>query len=130
MGDDQHPFTTAWLDESDLARTPTVVYGVNLVAAAIAFGLLQAQILRVPGTGERVRSAMGNDLKGKVSPVLYLTGIALAFVSPWLALAPYVTVALIWLVPDRRVERFLAQERAGGAPGGATEPRGRRTGSR
>ena len=107
-----YPFTTAWIDETDLARTPTVLYGVNLLAAAIAYYLLQRRILRVPGTGDRVRRAMGSDLKGKLSPVLYLTGIVLAFVSPWLALAPYVAVALIWLVPDRRVERFLEQERS------------------
>ena len=111
-----YPFTTAWLDETDFARTPTVLYGLNLLAAAIGFALLQLRILRVPGTGDRVRGAMGRDVKGKVSPVLYLTGIALAFVTPWLALVPYVAVALIWLVPDRRVERFLAQER-GAAPG-------------
>jgi uncharacterized membrane protein len=108
-----YPFTTAWLDESGLARTPTVIYGVNLLAAAIAFFLLQLRIMRVPGTGARVREAMGSDLKGRLSPLLYLTGIALAFVEPWLALVPYVAVALMWLVPDRRVERFLEQERSG-----------------
>ena len=113
-----YPFTTAWLDESALARTPTVIYGVNLLAAAVAFFLLQLRILRVPGTGARVREAMGNDIKGKLSPVLYLTGIALAFVEPWLALVPYVAVALMWLVPDRRVERFLEQERTAGEHGG------------
>jgi uncharacterized membrane protein len=114
-----YPFTTAWLDESGLARTPTVIYGVNLLAAAIAFYLLQLRILRVPGTGARVREAMGSDIKGKLSPLLYLTGIALAFVEPWLALVPYVAVALMWLVPDRRVERFLEQERSGGVHGDA-----------
>jgi uncharacterized membrane protein len=109
-----YPFTTAWIDESDLARTPTVIYGVNLLAAAIAYYLLQLRILRVPGSGDRVRRALGSDLKGKLSPLLYLSGIALAFVEPWLALVPYVGVALMWLVPDRRVERFLEQERAPG----------------
>jgi len=109
-----YPFTTAWLDESHLARTPTVIYGVNLLGAAIAYYLLQLRILRVPGSGDRVRQALGGDLKGKLSPLLYLTGIALAFVEPRLALLPYVAVALMWLVPDRRVERFLQQERATG----------------
>jgi uncharacterized membrane protein len=109
-----YPFTTAWLDESSLARTPTVIYGVNLLGAAIAYYLLQLRILRGPGSGDRVRQALGSDLKGKLSPLLYLTGIALAFVEPWLALLPYVGVALMWLVPDRRVERFLEQERATG----------------
>ncbi len=112
-----YPFTTAWLDESSLARTPTVIYGVNLLGAAIAFYLLQLRILRLPGTGQRVREAMGRDMKGKLSPLFYVTGIALAFVEPWLALVPYVAVALMWLVPDRRVERFLEQERAAGAHG-------------
>ena len=109
-----YPFTTAWLDESNVAGTPTVIYGVNLLGAAIAYYLLQLRILRVPGSGDRVRQALGSDLKGKLSPLLYLTGIALAFVEPWLALVPYVGVALMWLVPDRRVERFLEQERAAG----------------
>jgi uncharacterized membrane protein len=108
-----YPFTTAWLDESNLARTPTVIYGVNLLAAAIAY-LLQLRILRVPGSGDRVRQALGRDLKGRLSPLLYLIGIGLAFLDPRLALVPYVGVALMWLVPDRRVERFLEQERATG----------------
>jgi uncharacterized membrane protein len=104
-----YPFTTAWLDESSVTRTPTVVYGVNLLAAAIAYYLLQLRMMRVPVTGPRLREVVGNDLKGKLSPVIYLVGILLAFVEPWLALIPFVIVALMWLVPDRRVERYLAQ---------------------
>jgi uncharacterized membrane protein len=104
-----YPFTTAWLDESSVTRTPTVVYGVNLLAAAIAYYLLQLRMMRVPVTGARLREVVGNDLKGKLSPVIYLVGILLAFVEPWLALIPFVIVALMWLVPDRRVERYLAQ---------------------
>ena len=104
-----YPFTTAWLDESKVALTPTVVYGVNLLAAAIAYYLLQLRMMRQPDTGPRLREVVGNDLKGKLSPVIYLAGILLAFVEPWLALIPFVVVALIWLVPDRRVERYLAQ---------------------
>jgi uncharacterized membrane protein len=103
-----YPFTTAWLDESKVALTPTVVYGVNLLAAAIAYYLLQLRMMRVPITGPRLREAVGNDLKGKLSPAVYLAGILLAFVEPWLGLIPFVIVALIWLVPDRRVERYLA----------------------
>jgi uncharacterized membrane protein len=102
-----YPFTTAWLDESKVALTPTVVYGVNLLAAAIAYYLLQLRMMRVPITGPRLREAVGNDLKGKLSPAVYLAGILLAFVEPWLGLIPFVIVALIWLVPDRRVERYL-----------------------
>jgi len=106
-----YPFTTAWLDESHVARVPTVVYGVNLLAAAIAYYVLQLAMLRLPVTGDRMRAALGRDVKGRLSPVLYLVGIALAFVEPWLGLVPFVGVALMWLVPDRRVERYLAQER-------------------
>jgi uncharacterized membrane protein len=108
-----YPFTTEWLDESHVARVPTVVYGVNLLGAAIGYYLLQLAIRRVPG-GERLAEAIGRDIKGLMSPVLYLIGIAVAFVDPRLSLVPYVAVALMWLVPDRRVERYLAAERAGG----------------
>ncbi len=101
------PFTTSWMDDTHLAETPTVVYGVNLLAAAIGYYLLQLTILRQPESGEALRAVLGSDLKGKVSPVLYLVGIGLAFVQPWLGLIPYAGVALIWLVPDRRVERYF-----------------------
>ena len=104
-----YPFTTAWLDESWPAVTPTVVYGVNLLAAAIAYYILQQRMMRLPITGPRLRDAVGADLKGKLSPVIYLLGIALAFVEPWMALVPFIAVALIWLVPDKRVERYLAE---------------------
>ncbi|MCL2795280.1 MAG: TMEM175 family protein [Microbacteriaceae bacterium] len=100
------PLTQRWLDESSIARDPTVVYGVNLLAAAVAYFLLQQAIFRTP-TGSELREALGRDLKGKLSPVLYLAGIALAFVAPWAGLVPAVVVALVWLVPDRRVERYV-----------------------
>jgi uncharacterized membrane protein len=106
-----YPFTTAWLDESSVALTPTVVYGVNLLGAAVAYYVLQQLMMRLPVTGDRLREAVGNDLKGKLSPVIYLLGILLAFVEPWLALIPFIVVALIWLIPDRRVERYLAEHR-------------------
>lgn len=101
-----YPFTTAWMNESDLASTPTMVYGVNLLGAAMAYYVLVLTIERLPG-GQRLREAMGRDVKGKVSPVLYLVGIGLAYVEPWLGVVPYVAVAAMWLVPDRRVERYL-----------------------
>ncbi|MGN6252273.1 MAG: TMEM175 family protein [Marmoricola sp.] len=104
------PFSTAWLDESSVAEVPTIVYGINLLAAAIAYYVLQQAIFRTP-SGDRLRNALGHDWKGRLSPVLYLVGIGLALVRPWLAEIPYVAVALMWLVPDRRVERFLAAER-------------------
>ncbi len=109
-----YPFSTAWMDESDLARTPLVVYGINLLAAAIAYYVLQTAIVRSPG-GARLGEALGRDVKGKVSPAIYLLGIVLAFVNPWLAVACYVAVAVIWLVPDRRLERFVAAAQRGPA---------------
>jgi uncharacterized membrane protein len=81
---------------------------VNLLAAAVAYYLLQQRMMRQPVTGPRLRDAVGNDLKGKLSPVIYVTGILLAFVEPWLGLLPFVVVALMWLIPDRRVERYVA----------------------
>jgi uncharacterized membrane protein len=109
-----YPFTTAWLDESKVALTPTIVYGVNLLGAAIAYYVLQLRVMRLPVVGPRLRDVVGNDLKGKLSPVIYIIGILLAFVEPWLGLVPFVVVALMWLVPDRRVERYLADHRAAG----------------
>jgi uncharacterized membrane protein len=102
-----YPFTTRWMDESDFARTPVVVYGVNLLGAGVAYYLLQTLIFRAEGPESRLRAAVGKDLKGKSSPVLYVLGIALAFVSPLLAMIPFVGVALMWLVPDSRVERAI-----------------------
>ena len=91
------------------ARTPVVVYGVNLLLAAVAYYVLQLVIIRAEG-GSGLRQALGRDLKGKLSPFLYLSGIALAFVGPWLGELLFTTVAIIWLVPDRRVERYLAAQ--------------------
>ena len=102
-----YPFTTAWLDESRVDLTPTVVYGLNLLAAGVAYYVLQLRMMRMPVTGDRLRDVVGGDFKGKSSPVIYLAGILLAFVQPWLGLIPYVAVALMWLIPDRRVERYL-----------------------
>ena len=106
-----YPFTTAWMDESDLAPTPTLVYGVNLLAAAIAYTILQQLIIRGPG-GAGLREAMGADVKGKLSPLLYVAGILLVFVSPVLGLLPFVAVAVMWMVPDRRIEAYLAEHEA------------------
>jgi uncharacterized membrane protein len=110
-----YPFTTRWMDDSDLARTPTVVYGVNLIGAAVAYYLLMRSIRRLP-TSSHLDEVFGSDLKGRISPVLYLLGIGLTFVEPWLGVVPFVVVALIWLVPDRRVERWLHDHQV--APGG------------
>jgi uncharacterized membrane protein len=103
------PFSTAWMDESGFARSPVVVYGVNLLAAAISYYVLQQLIIRTEGDGSVLREAVGRDLKGKLSPVLYISGIALSFVSPWLGIALYTVVAVMWLVPDRRLEGYVRE---------------------
>jgi uncharacterized membrane protein len=103
-----YPFSTAWMDETDFARTPVVIYGVNLLLAAIAYYVLQQRILLAEGDESILREALGRDLKGKASPLIYLLGIALCFIDPRLGLVPYVVVALIWLVPDRRLEGYVA----------------------
>ena len=104
-----YPFTTSWMDQQSLARTPTIVYGVNLIGAATAYAILVAVIRRLPTSGH-FDEVFGRDWKGKLSIVFYAVGIGLAFVRPWLGVVPYVAVALMWLIPDRRVERWL-QER-------------------
>jgi len=103
------PFTTAWMGENDFAEVPTAFYGADLLLAAIAYFILQTAIIAEEGPDSRLRAALGRDLKGKVSPLLYLAAIPLAFVSPWIALAVYVFVALIWLVPDRRIESAVSE---------------------
>jgi uncharacterized membrane protein len=95
------------MSEHRFPSIPTAVYGIVLLAAAIAYSLLQTALLRAEGEHSRLRVALGSDVKGKVSPLLYCLGIGLAFVNRWTGLAVYVAVALIWLVPDRRVERHL-----------------------
>src|SRR3954447_1489096 len=96
------PFTTGWMGENHFASLPTAVYGVVLLAAAIAYEGLQATILAEQGPDGKLARALGHDLKGKISPLLYGAAIPLSFVREWIADAIYVTVALIWLVPDRR----------------------------
>ena len=108
------PFTTAWMEETAFSRTPVIVYGVNLLLAASAYYALQLAIFHAED-GSGLRQALGRDLKGKVSPILYLSGIALAFVTPWLSVLVFSGVAIMWLVPDRRVERYLAARESGSA---------------
>lgn len=103
------PFTTGWMGENHLAPIPTAIYGVNLLLAAIAWYVMQCVIIRAEGADSRLAEALGSDLKGKLSPVLYALGIGLAFVSPWISMAVYTVVALMWLVPDRRMERELSE---------------------
>ena len=107
------PFVTGWMGENDFAPTPTALYGVVLLMAAIAYWILLKSILRAEGPESLLRRAVGSDRKGKLSPILYVIAIPAAFVHPAIAGALYVTVALIWLIPDPRIERLLAQGPAG-----------------
>ena len=102
------PFTTAWMGENHFDSAPTALYGFVLLMAAIAYWILQRRIVAHEGRQSVLASAVGRDVKGKLSPVLYLTAVIFAFVNPWIANAIYVAVALMWLVPDRRIEKRLA----------------------
>lgn len=102
------PFTTGWMGENHFATLPTAIYGLSLLMPALAWVLLQKAITMAHGRRRSVlASALGRDLKGKISLVMYLIAIGLAFVEPWLSIALYALVALIWLVPDRRIENAL-----------------------
>jgi uncharacterized membrane protein len=101
------PFATGWMGENHFAPATLVVYGVMLLMAGVAYWVLQGLIIRDEGPDSVLAAAVGRDLKGKMSPVLYSLGIAASFPYPWLAGGIYVFVALMWLVPDRRIERQL-----------------------
>lgn len=103
------PFATRWMGENHFAAFPTAVYGFVLFAAAIAYTVLQNAIIRHQGPRSRLKEAVGGDKKGKISAALYLIAILLAFYNQFVSLAIYVTVALIWLVPDRRIEKRFAE---------------------
>jgi uncharacterized membrane protein len=101
------PFATAWMGENHFAATPSAVYGFVLLMAAIAYFILARAIIRCEGPGSPLAVAFGRDWKGKISPLLYVAGIGLSFVHEGLAQAAYVLVAVIWLIPDRRIERVV-----------------------
>jgi uncharacterized membrane protein len=101
------PFATAWAGENPFAPMPTAVYGVAFLMPGCAYYLLVRAMLQVEGPDSTLARALGRDLKGKGSVVIYAAGIALAFVEPWGAIALYVAVALMWLIPDRRIERTV-----------------------
>jgi uncharacterized membrane protein len=102
------PFTTAWMGENHLAQAPTAVYGFVLLMAAVAYWILEQVLIAVAGPDSALRGAIGYDWKGKISPLLYLGGIALTFWRPWAAQLFYALAALLWLVPDRRIEKLAA----------------------
>ena len=102
------PFTTAWIGENQVAAWPFVVYGFNLLMAGIAYFILTQALIRLHGPDSALARSIGRDFKGKVSIIVYAVAIPLAFVQPWIACAGYVAVAVTWLIPDRRIERKLA----------------------
>jgi uncharacterized membrane protein len=101
------PFVTGWMGENHFAPLPTAVYGAVLLAAAIAYYILQQLLITQQGKGSRLRAALGKDIKGKLSPVIYVVALACAFVNQWISDALYVLVALMWLIPDKRIESKL-----------------------
>ncbi len=103
------PAATAWMGENFLAPLPTALYGVSLLMPAIAYYLLQKAIVRKQGAHSVLAHALGSDVKGKISPILYIAGIVLAFIEPWLSIGLYILVAVMWLVPDRRIEKSLRE---------------------
>ena len=104
------PFATGWMGENHFAALPTAVYGVVLLCAAYSYLVLQAAIVAADGPSSRVARAVGPDRKGLLSRLLYLAGIVGAFWRPWIGWACYVAVALIWFIPDRRIERVLKRD--------------------
>ncbi|MGN6550828.1 MAG: TMEM175 family protein [Pararhizobium sp.] len=103
------PFVTGWMGENHFAPLPTALYGFVLLMAAVAYWILQREIVRRGSVDPRLEAALGGDWKGKASPVLYVTAMLATLVSPWISCAIYAAVALIWIVPDRRIERLYAK---------------------
>ncbi|MBN8585433.1 MAG: DUF1211 domain-containing protein [Ignavibacteria bacterium] len=103
------PFTTGWMAENHFAPLTLTLYGIDLLMAAIAYFILQSMILKLHGNESLLKKAIGNDIKGKASPILYIAGIILSFfdISQWAAGGLYVLVALIWLIPDKRIEKTI-----------------------
>jgi len=101
------PFVTGWMGENHFAGAPAALYGGVLLAASIAYWILQVAIIRSQGEGSALKAAVGGDWKGKFSPILYALAILSTFIWPWLAQALYAAVAIMWLIPDPRIERSL-----------------------
>lgn len=103
------PFTTAWVGENHLSSWPVAVYGIVLMLAGVAYFILTRALIRLHGEGSTLAKSIGRDRKGKVSVLIYAAAIPLAFVQPWIASAAYLLVAIIWLIPDRRIERGMVE---------------------
>jgi TMEM175 potassium channel family protein len=105
------PFATGWMGENHFERAPTVLYGLDLLLCAISYSILEAVLIRHQGEGSTLARALRHDMKAAISPVLYILGILAAlFVTPWVGIAFFVATALMWLIPDRRLERELARQ--------------------
>jgi uncharacterized membrane protein len=105
------PFVTGWMGENHFTTVPTAVYGTVLLLAAIAYYILQSVIIAGQGCDSKLAAAIGCDFKGKLSPVLYAIAVAVALFRPWISCSLYLFVALLWLIPDRRIERLLAERK-------------------
>lgn len=103
------PFVTSWMSENNFPAVPVATYGIVLLANAVAYDILQWMLRALEGPGSALDRAIGADLKGRGSVVLYIAGIALTFIEPWIGVVLYAVVALMWLAPDRRIARVLAE---------------------
>lgn len=103
------PFSTAWMGENSFVMLPTALYGVILLCAGVAYYILQSTIVHSQGKHSVLARAIGHDIKGKMSPILYCVGIGTSYINPWIANAIYALVAIMWLIPDRRIERALKE---------------------
>jgi len=104
------PFATAWMGDSHLAPLPTALYGFVLMMAGAAYYVLKTTLIAAHRPHSTLEEALGSDFKGRISVLIYMVGIAIAFVNSWIAASLYVAVALMWLVPDRRIERHVGQQ--------------------
>ncbi len=102
------PFVIRWIDEAGLTTAPVAAYGVVLTGASIGYLILERTIIAVNGPASRLAAAVGKDVKGKLSMALYVLAIPIAFLEPWISIALYVAVALMWLIPDRRIEALTS----------------------
>jgi uncharacterized membrane protein len=102
------PFTTSWMGENHFAAWPVALYGIVLLLAAVAYSILTGALITLHGRGSTLATSIGRDVKGKISIIIYAAAIPLAFVRTWIAGMCYIVVAIMWLVPDRRIEKNLA----------------------
>lgn len=105
------PFTTGWMGENHFSSASVFLYGIVLLGAAMAYFILQSTIIKSHGKTSILAQALGKDLKGKASPILYLIGIATAFVNIWISGTLFIAVAIMWLIPDRRIEKTLRENK-------------------